>query len=88
LIGMGILPLHFKNGENAQTLGLDGTEVFNLEGYNNAMKPHTDITVTAKRADGSIVTFVTKNRADTPVEVVYLKNGGILHTVLRKLGTT
>ena len=86
LIGMGILPLQFKDGQNAQSLGLDGTEVFNIEGYDNNLKPRTDIKVTAKKKDGSVVTFTTMNRVDTPVEVVYLKNGGILHTVLRKLG--
>ncbi|MCS6972153.1 MAG: aconitate hydratase AcnA, partial [Leptospiraceae bacterium] len=85
LIGMGILPLQFKEGENAQTLGLDGSEVFNLEGYDNNLKPRSEIRVTATRKDGSVVTFTTLNRVDTPVEVVYLKNGGILHTVLRKL---
>ncbi|MBS0618074.1 MAG: aconitate hydratase AcnA [Spirochaetes bacterium] len=86
LIGMGVLPLQFKNGENAQSLGLDGSEVFNIEGYDNNMKPRADIKVTAKKKDGSVITFTTMNRVDTPVEVVYLKNGGILHTVLRKLG--
>jgi len=86
LIGMGILPLQFKNGENAQSLGLDGSEIFNIEGYDNNMKPRADIKVNAKKSDGSMVTFTTMNRVDTPVEVVYLKNGGILHTVLRKLG--
>jgi aconitate hydratase len=88
LIGMGILPLQFKNGENAQALGLDGSEVFNVEGYDDTLKPRTDIKVTAKKKDGSVVAFTTLNRVDTPVEVVYLKNGGILHTVLRKLGAT
>ncbi|HNE18344.1 MAG TPA: aconitate hydratase AcnA [Turneriella sp.] len=86
LIGMGILPLQFKDGQNAQSLGLDGSEVFNIEGYDNNLKPRTDIKVTATKKDGSVVTFTTMNRVDTPVEVVYLKNGGILHTVLRKLG--
>ena len=86
LIGMGILPLQFKDGQNAQSLGLDGSEVFNIEGYDNNLKPRTDIKVTAKKKDGSVVAFTTMNRVDTPVEVVYLKNGGILHTVLRKLG--
>ncbi len=86
LIGMGILPLQFKDGQNAQSLGLDGSEVFNIEGYDNNLKPRTDIKVTATKEDGSVITFTTMNRVDTPVEVVYLKNGGILHTVLRKLG--
>ncbi|MBV6494789.1 MAG: Aconitate hydratase A [Turneriella sp.] len=86
LIGMGILPLQFKNGQTASSLGLDGSEVFNLEGYDDNLKPRSDIKVTAKKKDGSVVEFTTMNRVDTPVEVVYLKNGGILHTVLRKLG--
>lgn len=86
LIGMGILPLQFKNGESAKSLGLDGSEVFNVEGYDNNLKPRTDIKVTAKKKDDTVVAFTTMNRVDTPVEVVYLKNGGILHTVLRKLG--
>jgi len=83
---MGILPLQFKNGQTASSLGLDGSEVFNLEGYDDNLKPRSDIKVTAKKKDGSVVEFTTMNRVDTPVEVVYLKNGGILHTVLRKLG--
>jgi aconitate hydratase len=88
LIGMGILPLQFKDGQNAKSLGLTGHEVFNIEGYDASLKPRTDIKVTAKKADGSVVTFTTMNRVDTPVEVVYLKNGGILHTVLRNLAAT
>ncbi|MCB8967116.1 MAG: aconitate hydratase AcnA [Ardenticatenaceae bacterium] len=83
LVGMGVLPLQFKAGETPATLGLDGTEVYSTLNLTDAVRPGQDITVQAVQADGSVVTFQTTCRIDTPVEVDYYRNGGILHTVLR-----
>jgi aconitate hydratase len=84
LVGMGVLPLTFKPGQNPTTLGLDGTESFDIAVDDN-VKPRQDITVIATKKDGTIVNFTTTCRIDTPVEVEYYRNGGILHTVLRKM---
>jgi aconitate hydratase len=83
LIGMGVLPLQFADGENAASLGLDGSETFtigDLEGGNAKT-----VTVTATSDDGASKTFDAKVRLDTPNEVTYINNGGILQTVLRNL---
>lgn len=84
LVGMGVLPLTFKSGESAQTLGLTGQETFDIA-IDDHVKPRQEITVTATKSDGSKVTFQTLCRIDTPVEVDYYRNGGILHTVLRNM---
>ena len=84
LVGMGVLPLTFKEGESADTLGLDGTESFDIPVMDD-VKALQELTVTANKSDGSTVIFTTDVRLDTPVEVDYYRNGGILHTVLRKL---
>jgi aconitate hydratase len=84
LVGMGVLPLQFKAGQTQQSLGLEGTEVFEID-INDKVQPRQPVTVKAKRADGSVVQFITTCRIDTPVEVEYYRNGGILHTVLRKM---
>lgn len=84
LVGMGVLPLQFKPGETPATLGLDGTEVYETVNLTDAVKPLQDITVRATKTDGSFVVFQTTCRIDTPVEVDYYRNGGILHTVLRQ----
>jgi aconitate hydratase len=84
LVGMGVLPLCFKDGEGADELGLDGSEYFDIP-VTDDVKPLQDITVTATRADGSKVSFQAQVRLDTPVEVEYYRNGGILQTVLRNL---
>jgi aconitate hydratase len=81
---MGILPLVFTNGENVKSLGLDGTEVIDIETPAD-LKPRQMVQVTATRADGSTVAFTTMTRVDTPVEVDYYRNGGILQLVLRRL---
>ncbi len=83
LIGMGVLPLQFKDGDNAESLGLDGTETYDIQG-------HTDpdaktVTVTAKPESGDAVSFEALVRIDTPKERDYYENGGILHYVLRQL---
>ena len=85
LIGMGVLPLQFKEGENAESLGLTGHEVFHVEGLSDDLQPGQEITVRAARDDGTTTTFTTVARIDTPVEVNYSRNGGILHTVLRNM---
>lgn len=81
LIQMGVLPLQFKDGESADALGLDGSETFDIH-VDNSVKARQDIKVTATKADGTTVEFDTTCRIDTPVEVDYYRNGGILHTVL------
>ena len=85
LVGMGVLPLRFKEGENAESLGLDGSEVYDIEGLSNSMPPKSEVTVKAKRADGSVVVFKAIAQLNTAVEVNYFRNGGILQTVLRNL---
>ena len=84
LVGMGVLPLTFKQGENAEVLGLDGTETYSIDVFND-LRPRQDIEVIAMRSDGSLIEFTTTCRIDTPVEVEYYRNGGILHTVLRRM---
>jgi len=84
LAGMGILPLAFKEGESAESLGLTGEEVFDFEGIDENLKPRQNITVSAF-ANGKKKAFTVTCRLDTPVEIDYFKNGGILQTVLRKL---
>jgi len=84
LVGMGVLPLIFKDGETAESLGLDGTEVYDIA-LGDDLRPRQDVKVQATKADGTIVAFTTTCRVDTPVEVEYYRNGGILHTVLRKM---
>ena len=84
LLGMGILPLAFSPGEDSGTLGLSGTEVFNIH-VSRDLQPQQDIMVSAHHQDGREVVFTTICRADSPVEVDYYRNGGILHTVLRRM---
>lgn len=85
LVGMGVLPLQFKLGQSVSTLGLTGKEVFSIVGLDDELQPNRDITVRAIRPDGSELLFQALVRIDTPIEVVYYRNGGILHTVLRKM---
>ncbi len=82
LIGMGVLPLQYKDGESAATLGLDGTETFTIP-IDDRLKAGQIVTVTATRKDGTTATFDAVCRLDTPVEVEYYRHGGILHYVLR-----
>jgi len=82
LIGMGVLPLQYKKGENAASLGLDGTESFTIP-IDNSLQAGQDVEVKATREDGTEITFTTTCRLDTPVEVEYYRHGGILHYVLR-----
>jgi aconitate hydratase len=83
LVGMGVLPLQFQDGETPETLGLDGSELYSTVNLTDEVKPLQKITIKAVKADGRSITFDTLCRIDTPVEVDYYRNGGILHTVLR-----
>ncbi len=85
LVGMGVLPLRFTQGQNAESLGLDGSEEFDIEGINDQIKPQSEITVRAKKSNGHVVEFKVSVLLNTDVEVNYFRNGGILHTVLRHL---
>jgi aconitate hydratase len=85
LVGMGILPLKFMEGQNVESLGLTGEEVFDIAGLSDTMQPKSIVTVRAKKADGAVVEFGVIALLNTDVEVNYYRNGGILHTVLRNL---
>src|SRR5688572_13611181 len=85
LVGMGILPLKFVEGQNVETLGLAGEEVFDIEGLNDTIVPKAVLRVRATKPDGSVLEFNAIALLNTEVEVNYYRNGGILHTVLRNL---
>lgn len=85
LVGMGVLPCQFKEGVSAATLGLNGTETFDLTGLNGGVKPQQDITLVIHRADGSVDRVPVRLRIDTPIEIEYYQHGGILPYVLRQL---
>ncbi len=84
LVGMGVLPLEFKKGESATTLKLKGNERITISGIKN-IKPFSDLTVRVKKENGDIFTFDVVLRLDSEVDIEYYQNGGILHTVLRKM---
>ena len=84
LIGMGVLPLQFAEGENVESLGLTGKETFNIH-VDDDLKPGQDVKVNVIKEDGSEMSFTTLCRIDTPVEIDYYRNGGILHNVLRNI---
>ncbi|MCY4647721.1 MAG: aconitate hydratase AcnA [Gammaproteobacteria bacterium] len=85
LVGMGVLPLQFKEGEGARALGLTGRETFGISGVADGVDVHELLTVTAQREDGSTVVFEAIARLDSSVDVEYYRNAGILHTVLRRM---
>jgi len=86
LVGMGVLPLQFKENQSADSLGLDGTETFDLVGFEEGeITPRQDITLRVNKADGSTVEASVTLRIDTPIEIEYYKNGGILPFVLKQL---
>jgi aconitate hydratase len=85
LVNMGVLPLQFKDGQNAASIGLTGRETFAFAGAGAALKPRADVTVTATSPDGVTTTFTATARIDTPEEIVSFSNGGILPYVLRQL---
>ncbi|MBY8965286.1 aconitate hydratase AcnA [Algiphilus sp.] len=82
LVGMGVVPLTFKDGQNAENLGLDGSEQIDIEGLETGAK---EVTVKAHKPDGSVVTFTANVRVDTPKEWEYNRHGGVLNYVLRQL---
>ena len=85
LVGMGILPLQFQAGESKESLGLTGHETYDIAGIAQGLKPRQQVTVNVTRDDGSTFTFQTVARLDSPIDVTYYENGGILPTVLRRL---
>ncbi len=85
LVGMGVLPLQFREGESAASLGLSGHEVFDIAGLSDDIRPRSQVTVTAVAPDGAKRSFQATARLDSAVEVNYYRNGGILPTVLRSL---
>jgi len=87
LVGMGVLPLQFKDGDSAATLGLDGTEIFDLIGLEGTeVRPRQEVVLNVTRSNGETFDLNLVLRIDTPIEIEYYKNGGILPYVLRQLG--
>lgn len=84
LVGMGVLPLEYKKGQTAQSLGLTGKEVFNITGLEKGLKPLQEVTITAQNEDGKTIEFSVIARMDSPIEVEYYRHGGILQYVLRQ----
>ncbi|SNB64103.1 aconitate hydratase AcnA [Thermoflexus hugenholtzii] len=85
LVGMGVLPLQFRPGENRESLGLTGFEIYDIEGIAQGLRPRQEVIVRARRADGTEIAFPAIARLDTPVEVEYYRHGGILPAVLRRI---
>ena len=85
LVGMGVLPLQFKDGKTRADLKLTGDETFDIAGIENGLKPRMNLNVTLTRKDGTTETFAVLCRIDTLDEIEYYKNGGILHYVLRSI---
>jgi aconitate hydratase len=85
LVGMGVVPLEFRDGETRSSLGLTGFERYDIEGLSDSLSPRAQLTVVATAPDGSVKRFQARCRIDTPEEVTYYKNGGILQYVLRQL---
>ncbi len=83
LVGMGVAPLVFTNGQNAQSLGLDGTESFDIKGLEDNLTPHKKLDVKAVHPSGKVTEFKVEARLDAPIEIEYFKNQGILQYVLR-----
>jgi aconitate hydratase len=85
LVGMGVLPLQFKEGVTAQSLKLDGTETYDVVGLTAAIKPQQDLTLQVTRKDGTVENVSVRCRIDTPIEIDYYQHGGILPYVLRQI---
>jgi len=85
LVGMGVLPLQFKDGTTRQSLGLDGSEIFDLTGIAAGITPGMDVACTIRYGDGTVREIALLCRIDTGDEVAYFENGGILHYVLRNM---
>jgi aconitate hydratase len=87
LVGMGVLPCQFREGQSAKTLGLDGSEVFDLTGLEAGIQPRQEVTLTIQRGNGARESVPVLVRIDTPIEVDYYRHGGILPYVLRQLAS-
>jgi aconitate hydratase len=87
LVGMGVLPLQFKAGDSPESLGLSGRETFDVLGIRDGLEPRGEVTIQAHGNDGSVKEIIVDVRLDSEVEIEYYQNGGILHTVLRKMAT-
>jgi aconitate hydratase len=85
LVGMGVLPLQFPDGTTAQSLGLDGSEIFSITGLSETIKPGETVTLEIERKDRQKRSMPVKVRIDTPIEIDYYRHGGILPFVLRQL---
>jgi len=85
LVGMGVLPLQFAEGTNAQTLKLDGSETFSITGLSDAIEPGMTVTLKIERANEKSDSVPVSLRIDTPIEIDYYRHGGILQFVLRQL---
>ena len=85
LVGMGILPLQFRPGESVASLGLTGRETFEIAGLADGLRPHMEVSVTAVGEDGRETRFRVEARLDGAVDVTYMRNGGVLQTVVRRL---
>jgi aconitate hydratase len=88
LVGMGILPLQFLTGESVASLGLAGRETFDVLGVSDGLRPQQELTVVARGDDGRETRFRVRSRLDGEIDVTYLRNGGVLQTVLRRLAGT
>jgi aconitate hydratase len=87
LVGMGVLPLEFLPGESVKSLGLTGEEIMTTHGLSDDLEPASMLDIEAQKSDGSTIRFRVNVRIDTPIEVEYYRNGGILHTVLRQMAS-
>jgi aconitate hydratase len=85
LVMMGVLPLQYKDGENAERLGLSGYEVFDIEGVDDNLRPQQEVKVRARDAAGNEKTFDAIVRINSEVEIKYYRNGGILQAVIRDM---
>jgi aconitate hydratase len=85
LVGMGVLPLQFVNNESAESLGLDGTESYTIDGIAEGLEPHVELTVVARSDDGNEKSFTVECRIDSEVELDYYRHGGVLQMVLRRM---
>jgi aconitate hydratase len=85
LVGMGVLPLQFKDGASADSLGLTGLETVSIDNIDDNMEPGQTLVARARSANGTVTEFSVDSRIDTPVELEYYRHGGILNTVLRSM---
>jgi aconitate hydratase len=85
LVGMGVLPLQFMTGDNAQKLGITGKEIFTITGLEAGLKPGQELTVQTINDENIRMTFNVLSRLDTPIDIQYYQNGGILQTVLKQM---